>query len=127
MAKTITQKSISRGPYLGTAQKGPVTVNPRPDGTVAGSEYMALGTVTYWVTGGATLSGADWQFVADNGDTLTFTPKRIVTIVNMNGNITIDGQTYGPDNWMVGDLGGIPCSASVTVGAGNALITFSAT
>jgi len=126
MAKTIVQKNISRGPYLGTAQQGPVTVNPRPDGTVAGSEYAALGSITFWVTGGDTLSGTDFQFIAENGDTLTFTPKKITNIKNMAGTVTIAGQTYAADNWEVGDMGGIPCGAAIAIGSGNVLITLSA-
>lgn len=124
MAKVITQKNISRGPWLGAPVQGTPGV-ARPVGTTG--QYAALGTVTFLVTGGDTLSGTDFDFTAENGDVITFTPKRIVGVCNVSGStVTIAGNTFGSDQWQIGDWGGIPCGTSIAVGAGTVFVTLSA-
>jgi len=124
MAKTITQKSITRGPWLGASVQGS-GYGTRPVGTTG--QYAALGTVTFHVTGGDTISGTDFDFVAENGDVITFTPKKIIHVVNMGGaTVTVNGLTYGSDDWDLGEFGGVPCGSSIAVGSGNVFVTFAA-
>lgn len=102
MAKTITQKNIRR------------------NGT------QAQGVVTYFVTGGETLVGTDFQFPSNDGtgETLTFTPRVIDYVVNTGtASVTIDSKPFGPGSWDLYQVGGVPVSGpSVAVGAGTIIV-----
>lgn len=100
MAKTLIQKNINR------------------------NGDMATGTLSYEVTGGGTLSGADFEFLAEDGvTTLTFTPRRIDVITNSEtGAVTIDGRNYASGTWDYHHVGGVPCGASIAVGSGHITI-----
>jgi hypothetical protein len=100
MAKTLTQKNIRRNGNL------------------------AQGTVSFQVTGGGTLSGADFEFLAEDGvTTLTFVPRKIDLITNSETTaVVIDGKNFGPGAWNYHHFGGIPCGTSVVVGSGHITI-----
>lgn len=104
MAKTLTQRNVRRNGDL------------------------AQGTCSFYVTGGETLAGTDFQFSANDvtGDTLTYIPRFIdKIIITSSSAVTIDGAAYSTGIWDFYDVGGIPTSgASITVGSGNVLIKF---
>jgi hypothetical protein len=104
MAKTLTQRNVRRNGNL------------------------AQGTCSFYVTGGATLAGVDFQFAANDvtGDTLTYIPRFIdKIIVTSSSAVTIDGAVYETGTWDFYDVGGIPTSGpAIVVGAGNVLIKF---
>ena len=104
MAKTLTQKNVRRNGNL------------------------AQGICSFYVTGGGTISGADFQFLANDvtGDTLTYIPRFIdKVIVTSTAPVTIDGAVYETGTWDFFDVGGIPTTgASISVGTGNVLVKF---
>lgn len=91
---------------------------------IARNSNLAQGIVSFHVTGGDTLSGADFQFLAEDGvTTLTFIPRRIDLIINTEATpVVIDGRNYDSGTWNYHHFGGLPCGATIVVGSGNITI-----
>lgn len=105
MPKTIVQKNVRRNGSL------------------------AQGSMSFHVTGGDTIAGADFEMTPGDGADpalITFIPRYIDKVVVTSGSaVTIDGNSYATGTWDFYDVGGVPTSgAVVTVGAGNVLIKF---
>jgi hypothetical protein len=88
------------------------------------NDTLAQGVLSFHVTGGDTLTGPDFQFLAEDGVTiLTFIPRKIDLVINAeSGVVVIDGKNFASGTWTYHLTGGIPCGASIVVGAGNVTI-----